>query len=208
MFLAVCYAIANVGWLGGIFSSLAGDLRIVVTGVFLYSLGWYIRQYDPFGRIPVFAIIGLIIFIYITIWVSYYNTTMYNIETYIVNESVDPFAQAPGGYADYSIIPVTLGICLFEIARRIKMPNSRIINYLSAASFMVYLLHDDNFMYMVWRERDWMYMLYYEPKIFCMKLVKWTVAVYMVGVLVYSSYRVLDGVIQHLRVMQEEKKQG
>ena len=186
--LAVLFAVANSGWLGGIFSSLADNLRIVSYGVFVYALGYYIRKYDPFRKIPVPGILGVIAFTYLLIWVSYYNTTMYNIETYTINESTMAFNQLAESYPDYSIVTFVIGLCLFEIARRIKIPNSRVINYLSASTFMTYLLHDDDFMYQIWRERDWILMLYYDPALYFLKLLKWTFTVFFLGVAAYTVY--------------------
>lgn len=209
-FIAICFAIASNAWLGGVFTSLtslASDLRVIIIGMFLYGMGSYIRKYDPFGNIPGLLIVLAIAGLYILIWISFYNLTTWNIENYLLNNSEDMFSQMLSSYRDYDIIPVILALAMFELARRIHMPNIGIINRLSASTFMVYLMHQNETMLHVMRERDWVDILYHSGKDFCLMLAKWTFIIFGFGVVVYALYCLTAKICGVLAVKYRKKEE-
>ena len=48
-FLLVVIGLVSLTWSGGVLEGLAGGLRTLACGVFLYALGGYIKRYNPFG---------------------------------------------------------------------------------------------------------------------------------------------------------------
>ena len=165
-------------------------------GVFLYALGGYIRKFNPFERIRVWILIAVPIVVYTFIYVSYYNVTQSNIRSYLINaalkeakgENVDDFIQSIFGFGNYEIVPIVLAVVLFEIFRRIRIPNNKVINMFGAGTFMTYLIHDNGFWYEIWKERNWIKTLYNTPLVFCWKLIKWSSFIFAVGIATYMAY--------------------
>ena len=132
--------------------------------------------------------------VYILIYISNYNITMNNIEQYLYYGSNGEFYQVLPSFENYSIIVIIMGITLFEMFKRIRIPQSTIINYLGSSTFMVYLIHDNDFFYSLWNTQDWITLLYYRPYAFIFKILIWTLITFMIGVAAYIpvSYTHLD----------------
>lgn len=77
---------------------------------------------------------------------------------------------------------------MFEIFKRIKMPQNKVINFLAKGTFMIYLIHDNSFFYSIWGLKDWINDLYYTPWLFLLNLTKWGAATFAVGTMVYVVY--------------------
>ena len=77
---------------------------------------------------------------------------------------------------------------MFELFRRIKMPNFKVLNFIGASTFMVYLIHDNEFAYEIWNTQDWITLLYYRPYAFIFKILIWTLITFMIGVTAYILY--------------------
>ncbi len=187
-FLLALFALFSVGWLGKLLSGLSSSLRVFVCGVFLYALGGYIKKYNPFEKIPVLVFWGGIIGTYLLVWLSYYNKTMVNINTYYIYESTKEFKQSVTTYSDWKIVPIILGVCIFEIGRRVKIPNVPMINFISSASFMIYLMHDNGFVRTLFQKIDWITLYYYDPKGFFILILYVAFLVYLFGFSVYLIY--------------------
>ena len=175
-FLITLFAFISLSWSGGLAEGLASGLRTLLTGLFLYSLGGFISRFDPFNNIRfyVFFLIGFIV--YLLIWISSYNLTETNIEKYIRSASKTPFIQSIPGFANHSIVIIILAVCLFEIFRRVRLPQSRVISFLGKSTFMVYLIHDNGFFYEIWNLRDWITTLGNSPADFLFQIMKWGVS--------------------------------
>ena len=85
------------------------------------------------------------------------------------------------------------------------MPNSRIINFLGSATFMVYLLHDNEFVRSIWNTQKWIDLLYNDIWLFTKTYVLWTCGTFFVGVLFYIIY-VLIGKLGKLCIPMAVKK--
>lgn len=194
-FLLVIFAIIQFNWSGGVINSLASGLLTFCTGVFLYSLGGYIQKYNPFSNIKTVLIIGFVIVIYLLIYVSSFNIIENKIQIYYGNKSTDVFIQTLPGVENNYFIPITIGVSLFELFRRIPEINSRIINYVGASTFMVYLLHDNSFFYGIWNTQDWITVLYYHPCQYILKHFVWTMMTFGIGILAYSLYLLVERAI-------------
>ncbi len=194
--LLALFAFISHDWLGSLLSDLSNNLRVGATGVFLYMLGGYIKKYDPFAKLRATSLIALIVLTFGFVWISYYNKTMSNINTYHIYGQQGTFIQSMTSYTDYSIVCLLLGICLFEIGRRIRIPSSKVINFVSKSTFMIYLLHDNNFFREIWKERDWITLYYNDLPGFCSKLVLTVGATFAIGFFFYLLYLGIERVGQ------------
>ena len=200
-FLITLFAFISLSWSGGLAEGLASGLRTLLTGLFLYSLGGFISRFDPFNNIRfyVFFLIGFIV--YLLIWISSYNLTETNIEKYIRSASKTPFIQSIPGFANHSIVIIILAVCLFEIFRRVRLPQSRVISFLGKSTFMVYLIHDNGFFYEIWNLRDWITTLGNSPADFLFQIMKWGVYTFSVGVAAYALYEILFKALRKIQFL-------
>lgn len=175
---------------------MANGFRTLACGLFLYALGGYIKKYNPFEKIEVWVLIVLIAGLYTLIYISYYNVVANSIHSYLMNnaaqkangQAVDVFLQPFLWFDNFGSIPVILAIVLFELFSRFRIPSNRVINFVAGGTFIIYLIHDNEFWRCIWRERDWVKTLSENPLIYCYKLCKWTVFVFCVGLLIYCLY--------------------
>jgi len=192
-FMFAIFAVTELGWSGKLLDDLASGLRTVFIGVFLYSFAGYIKKYDPFKRVRTYVFFLLIILVNGIVGISYYNNVMGKIQTYNYNLLMDPtveldFVQTIPKYENFSIVVVLIGICMFELFRRMPIPSSKPINYLAQTTFMIYLLHDNGLAYSIWETEDWITLLYHDASGFLVKLSCWTLKVFAVGALAYGIY--------------------
>lgn len=191
LFLFALLCMTQFKWIIKLLNGVTGNLVILVTGVFLYSLGGYIRRYQPFARVRTWAIFGVIAGIYALLFLSTYAGVQDRIQDYYREASTDPFIQYIPNVGDNSIVAILLGLSLFELFRRIKMPCCRGINYLGRATFMIYLFHDNSFFYSLWDKQDWITLLCMHPMGFLLRYGAWTVRTFVYGFIAYLGYRLL-----------------
>lgn len=191
LFLFALLCMTQFKWIIKLLNGVTGNLVILVTGVFLYSLGGYIRRYQPFARVRTWAIFGVIAGIYALLFLSTYAGVQDRIQDYYREASTDPFIQYIPNVGDNSIVAILLGLSLFELFRRIKMPCCRVINYLGRATFMIYLFHDNSFFYSLWDKQDWITLLCMHPIGFLLRYGAWTVRTFVYGFIAYLGYRLL-----------------
>lgn len=188
VFLIVIFAFTQFGWSGGLADTLASGSRTLVTGIFLYSFGGYMKKYQPFEKIrPWFWLLAIGI-TYILIFVTDYNLVSQRIEDYIRGGSQGDFIQSVNDYSNFSIVIMILATSVFELFRRIHIPCNRAINFIGASTFMVYLIHDNGFFYSLWNTKDWITLLAYHPGRFVLSLTVWTACTFGVGFASYLGY--------------------
>lgn len=195
-FMLAILTLSQLGWSGSLLDDLAGGLRTVVVGIFLFALGGYIKRFNPFERIRVYVLFLIIILTNVLIGLSYYNTTNGKIQAYfysITDTTIEPaeYIQYIPKYENYSIVVIILGICIFELFRRIPMPSVKLINWIAAPTFMIYLLHDNGFSYSIWETNDWITLLYNDFSGFAVKLLTWAVMIFAFGLVAYYIYMLL-----------------
>ena len=204
-FLITLFAVVEFTWSSGVINDLANGLSTLCTGVFLYSLGAFIQKYDPFERVRTYVFFLVIGMTYVLIYISGYNNAETNIKNYFLNDKtgnlVQPFFQSISKYNDSSIVVILIGLCMFEIFRRIKVPTSRTINFLAKSTFMIYLIHDNSFFYSIWGNKDWITTLYNTPGRFVISLLKWSIATFLTGVFVYILYILAGKIFMSCRWM-------
>ena len=196
-FLLALFAILQFKWSGSLLKGISGGLPTLCTGVLLYSAGGFIRRYDPFTRLRTGALVGIIAGMNVLVWISYYNTTVTDIQTWIrqteLQLTTDPFVQSVDKFSNSSIVVIVVAFCLFEIFRRIRVPHSRLINYLGGATFTIYLLHDNDFFYGIWDTVDWIALMWRSPWAFLGELLWWTALTFAAGVLVDLLFHGMGG---------------
>ncbi len=186
-FLLSVLTLISLSWARSLIDNFASGLDVLFTGIFLYSFGGFVKKFNPFGKVRISFFFILIILVYFFVAFSDYNITMANLEHY----SGGKFSQVIPGFANHQIVPLTVGICLFEIFRRIKIPCSKIINYLGASTLMVYLVHDNSFFYRIWDSQKWIQVLFYHPFAFAFKILIWTLMTFVAGLAAYSVYNLV-----------------
>lgn len=192
--LLILLAVTQFGWTGGILDSIAPvsfpSLRTLFGGILLYSLGGYIRRFDTLKKIRGYVFWLLLVIVYLLVFVSSYNTTQNNIENYD-KTSGELFKQTVNQYGNYGILIIVSGVCLFEIFLRMRIPTIKVVNYIASATFMVYLIHDNNFFYSIWMMQDWMTDLHKSPYIFIAKWIEWGIITFSIGVFAYIVYQLI-----------------
>ena len=98
------------------------------------------------------------------------------------------FIQSVTTYDNNQIIPIILGITIFELFRRIKLPSNSIINFLGASTFMVYLLHDNEIVYNIWNAQDWITLLYKNTFSFVTMYLIQVLVAFLAGLVCYCIY--------------------
>ena len=191
MFIAALFALIQFGWSAGVISGLGTGLTTVCTGVFLYSLGGYVKKYNPFEKIRLWVVVAVIVAINFINIGNFYLNTASNILSY-TPESGDTFIQSIPRYANNQFLPVVLGIAIFELFRRIKVPHNSVVNFIGASTFMVYLFHDNGFVYKIWGMQDWITPLYENVPLFLNTYVIWVLVTFAVGFIFYCIF-VLGG---------------
>ncbi len=204
MLVVTLFAVVQFSWSTGLLASLMSGFEILVTGVFLYALGGYIRRYEPFEKIRLWALIAIIVLTNVVIYVNYHLTTITNIHNFNPDDG-NLFIQTIPGYRNNSIVTLILGIAIFELFRRIPSFSSKTINYISAATFMVYLLHDNDFFYTLWMSVHWLPLLGNDILSFPLCLAKWTGITFGFGVVAYTAYLLLGKLLMALRPLAVRK---
>jgi peptidoglycan/LPS O-acetylase OafA/YrhL len=163
----------------------------LIAGLFMFALGGYIRKFDPFKKIP--SAVLILAFVLLCAWVmlNYRNVTMNAIAQYAQEEMEDAFTPPAVAWSEYHILPILQGLLLFELFRRIRLRGNRVINFLAGASFMVYLVHDVEFVRGIWKQVDFITPLWENPLLFLLDLLKWAAIIYAAGVLAYVCYSAL-----------------
>ena len=185
--LAIMLSILSIAFLRNSISDISPNILTLFVGIFIYSLGGYIRLYSPFKNIRTIILFFIIIISIIALCINNYNNTLVNINIAQSN-NMQGIYQSLIGYSEYSIFCLLIGISTFEIFRRIKMKNIRIINYISSSTFMIYLLHDNDFFRNVWRETNWIEVYYNNSVKFIFLYLMWLAIIFGIGILIYTIY--------------------
>ena len=193
-FLIIIFAITQFVWTNQLVNSISNGitngLSTLLIGVFFYSIGGFIKKYNPFKNIKVFSIILIIIIIYSLIFISSYNIITTRIENYLIDPS-NGISQSLMIFKNTNILTVIISICLFELFSRIKMKNIKFINYIASGTFMVYLIHDNQLFYSLWGIIDWIPILYNNPLKFVGLLLAIALLTFTVGIITYVVYDLL-----------------
>lgn len=206
MLLIVLFALLQFSWSTSVIYNLGKGLEKVCTGIFLYSLGGYVRSYNPFGAVRLWAVLSIVILINLMVCGNFYITTAAKILSYDAG-SEELFLQAIPLYRNNQLVPLMLGIAIFELFRRIRLPNSRLLNFMGASTFMIYLLHDNEFVYQFWNTQDWLTLLHENVTQFLAVYGIWVLKTFAFGVVCYGAFVIGGRVLQILKPLAIKKQE-
>ena len=152
IFLIITFSLISFSYTIGIIESIGDSLTIVLTGLFLYSLGGYISKYNPFKNVRTYVFILAIIISLGIMAISYRNSVISNINSSL---GVGCYHQIVNLYSENSLICLVISTCIFELFNRIKMKPNKVINYIAGASLITYIMHDNDFVYRILLKTDW-----------------------------------------------------
>lgn len=187
-FLLTIFCLVQFVWSGNLLNGFAPGLKTLVTGVFLYLLGGYMSLYNPFKNIKTWTFYLVIIFMFVLITISIYNNTQNSISKYLASSQNNSFFQSVIVFDNSSAIVVVIGICLFEIFLRLKFRNNNIINFIGQSTFMIYLIHDNEFFYSLWLTKDWISILYNQTHLYMLELIQVAFLTFLGGFITYIIY--------------------
>lgn len=190
MLIVALFSAVEIGWSGELLDAIGTGCRSLGIGIFFYLLGGYIHKYDPFKKVRGFILILVILLANMVNYISSYNETMNNIQAFVRNGSQGTFIQSIPQPENYNILVVLIVVSVFEIFKRIKMPNIKIINYLGSSTFMVYLIHENSLFKSIYNQTDCITILYNHPFLFIVEILKWTIVGFAAGVLAYTIFNI------------------
>lgn len=205
MFMMALFSLAQFSWSNSIISNVGVGLETICTGVFLYSLGGYVKKYNPFASIRLWALLTIIIISNLFVIANYYITTADNILSFNPN-SGKMFMQSIPLYGNNQIIPIVLGVAVFELFRRIKVPNSKIVNFIGTSTFMVYLFHDNAFFYKIWNIKNWIELIHENIAQFCGTYLWWVIKTFAAGILCYTTFVVVSKIFSKCKGLVVRQK--
>ena len=165
--------------------SVGESLSIVLTGLLLYSLGGYIKKYNPFKNVKSWVFILLIIMSFAFMALSYRNFVIADINNSIANGC---YYQNIYLYSERSLVCLIISVCLFELFARIKMKPNNIINYVASSTLITYMIHDNDLVHKLFLKIDWINIYYYNVFKLLLLVVIITVFIVVVGVLLQTIY--------------------
>lgn len=198
VFLAVIFCVVSFDWSGDFLEGISDDLRILGIGIFYYALGGYLRRFDPFKNVKTYVFVILIVLINLALMFSYHNQVLDAIVEYQFGDKKSYFVQPFEVISEYSWIAVLLSVCVFCIFTRIHIKPNRFINFLGSSTFMIYLFHDNNFMYSLWKCIDWIGPLKNNMSLFVLRYAFWVVLIFASGTVLYFLFLKLVKFIRFL----------
>ena len=204
--MLILFAAGSLSWPGGILENIGSGLRTLPIGVFSFLLGGYIKKYNPLKRIKSIHLIAITTILYGFVFLSYYNTTKTNTQKYISSSGDTLFIQNATDYPRYSFIPLVLGIIIFTLFLRLKLPYIKCINGLSRSTFMVYLIHENSFVRQIYREIDWITILNNNLALFLLYLILFSAMIFIIGAICYLLFIVLSRLLCHFFTIHDNLK--
>ncbi len=190
IYLLVLFSIISIFWLASIISGLSENLHLFINGIFLYSCGGYIKRYEPLKKVKTSTLIIILIIILGLVWLSYYNFTIRNINTTIL-EGKTEYQHIFEDVPNHSFIILSLAIIIFELFKRIKIPNSKIINYIASTTFMIYLIHDNIFFRNIYNKIKWVKIYHDNVWHFLLLIIEWVLIIFALGIIAYIIYSLI-----------------
>ncbi len=192
--LVSLFSLTQFMWTVKVIQGLGYGFDTLITGLLLYSLGGYIRQYNPFDKIRSWVLVIVILGSNLAFYISFYLMTIKSIGVNNVQE--DNFVQTIPDYTNYSLPVLMIGLCLFELFRRLPSFYNKTINWVGSATFMIYLLHDTALFQGIWKKQAWLPLLQESVLKCIITLIIYVVATFIVGVVAYLIYALLFKIIE------------
>lgn len=187
MFIITLFTLVQFSWSGEQLESLITGLRVTAFGVIAYALGGYLAKYNPFKNVRVFTFVLVLVVTYGIKLLSNYNLTMQSIQNF-TDDGTRYFTQNVVGTRNYEALVIIVATCIFEIFRRINIPNSQIINYISASTLMIYMMHENDIFQAAYMDKEWLILLSTRKISYFVELSKWILIAFVIGIITYSLY--------------------
>lgn len=197
-FLITMFFIISISWAASILQGLSSELITIATGVFLYSLGGYMKRYNLLENISIFTLIIIIIVLNVLVYISFFYKTQVSIEKYKGGD----FHQNLITYEKNEIFNLIVPACVFEIFRRIKMKNLKVINFIASSTLMIYLIHDNQLFYSIWNMVDWITLLHNSPLKFLAVISLCAIGTFSIGFISYLIYLLIMKIIKKIHIKQ------
>ena len=81
---------------------------------------------------------------------------------------------------------MVIAVCIFELVRRVKLGEIVVINKLASATFMVFLMHDNELARSIYRNIKWIEPYHDNLGQFLGMLIVVTLSLYVVGVVTWN----------------------
>ena len=206
--LLTILAVSQFGWSGSLLDGLASGLRNLSIGVFYFLMGGYISRYNPFKNLKSYTFFLAIAASYLVKFLSQYNIVSQSINEFIKSNSVGllNFRQSVQDRYNYEITAVIIVICIFELFIRLNIPYNAAINYIGKSTLIIYLIHENSFFQMFYKNDDWLESLSASTLLYCLKWFKWAAIAFAVGLAAYCLYTLLGKLLPRMRswfVVQE-----
>lgn len=183
----------------------------LVLGVFLYTIGSYIKKYNPFDEIKTWVLwVSALILAILPVW-SFYENTKLAIFKYVPGMIFQQAHLIDANAYKGGIVILLLSIIIFELFRRIKPFVSKTINYIASATLMIYLVTTADLVWLTPKTgADWERLLMFRPSHFFLWIALLIVAYFILGFLVYVAYdlfsRKLWPKIMHIALKPDKKQ--
>lgn len=211
-FLIVLFCLFSFTFTGTLLEKLVeaeshGGLRTLVCGVFLYSLGGFIKEHNPFSRVRATVFISLIIFVFAFWLLAYHNSVVTSIEQYNQGAQSKAFVQSLDEGGNYSFYALLIATGIFELFSRLRLPHLKVINLAGAATLMIYIIHANNAWYSLAGIIDWVTMFYVEPWWVSLGwIIGVTLLTFAVGVAFYACYLGVSKLVKtNLHILLKER---
>lgn len=188
------FALVQLSWSASLIDNI-GVGQTLAIGVFFYMLGGYIKRFDPFRSVKTWVIPAVLIVLNLFVLANYYICTAAKIIAYNPDGGALFTPDIPLYVWPRQLIPILMSIALFELFRRITIPTNRIINFIAASTFMVYLLHDSKLFYALWSWENWVSLLHNALGQFAVRYIICTLASFAAGLVCYCLYVLASKVI-------------
>lgn len=188
IFLIILFSLISFSYSISILESIGQSLSIVLTGVFLYSLGGYIKKYNPLKNVRSYVFVLIIIISFILMAISYRNSVITDINKSLVNGC---YHQIVNLYSENIFVCLIISVSIFELFSRLKMKPNKVINYIAGASLITYIIHDNEFMYKILLQMDWIKPYYENLPYFIWLLFLFTVIIFVTGFIMHVLYKLI-----------------
>lgn len=183
----IMFSFCSIGYLRGIITDFGGNIVTLFTMVFIYTLGGYMRLFNPLKDVRSIVIIVAMFLSVFAISVDYFNDVIVNIHNANVNGLNDIY-QRLIPYGEYNIFVIIISVTLFELFSRIKIKTNAFINYVSSSTFIMYLIHDNPFVRQLWRKTNIVELYYNNYSSVIGLYILWIFIIFILGVALYSLY--------------------
>lgn len=189
--ILVTLILMNLNWPGKLIEDYV-FFRQLIGGVCVYLIGGFFRKYKPLVNVKVYKLLVIILVVYIIVIISYYYNTVNIITDYTCGKQQLVFYQECSYYDDYNAVPVIIGVCLFEIFRRIDIGASRIIGGIADSTFFVYLLHENYLFRTLLIKIDWITDIHGNILIFFLRQVEILFLLFVAGIVTNIVFKTLN----------------